>query len=230
MSLFSSRSKYKTDSEKTTEVSSLQAKNSQLEKTVSLYRQRLRELSEHIPRGELEQLLQRMGIRDVAEVPASLENGNGDQSMANGKGSLMRNSSSNGSTDNGNLLIETNDDMKCPPVPSRNLPGLDVFKSASNGLSNGKNDELLLNSDSDSDFDPRAFESGDDSSSHKMANDFFGFEPNKTLGQQIFAATNSSHHHFVNNMNAVNASVTNGFADNNNNNGTVPAPLRKWID
>lgn len=213
--------KYKTDSEKTSEAGALQAKNSSLEKTVVIYRQRLRELSEHIPRAELEQLMQRMGIKDLFEVPQ--ENGvevpptNGQQ--------LSMMSMNRSSSDSGNLLsIDSNDDLKCPPVPSRTLPGLDVFKNGTNG---SKNDELLLNSDSDSDFDPRAFE--DDNKT--TTNDFFGFEPTKTLGQQIFSATNS-HHNFVNNMNAVNVSVTNGFDTNNNNssshNGAVPAPLRKF--
>lgn len=165
--------------------------------------------------------MQRMGVKDLCEVPT--ENDVIAPSVTT-NGSQM--DSHRGSSDSGNLLIETNDDLKCPPVPSRNnLPGLDVFKS--NGTSNGgkNNDELLLNSDSDSDFDPRAFESDDS----KTTNDFFGFEPTKTLGQQIFAATNN-HHNFVNNMNAVNSSVTNGFGsdtNNNNNNGAVPAPLRK---
>lgn len=237
----------------------MQAKTNNLEKTVAIYRQRLKELSEHIPRPELEQLMQRMGVKDLFEVPAALENSSGGGNMqitATMNGNQFHRSSS--SSDGGNLLIETADShedqhahMKCPPVPSRNLPGLDVFKSASlngGGGSNGhsKNDELLLNSDSDSDFDPRAFESDDS----KTTNDFFGFEPTKTLGQQIFAATNSHHshsssgnsnnNHFVNNMNAVNTSVTNGNGahfslamdtNNNNNNssinGAVPAPLRK---
>lgn len=187
----------------------------------------MKELSEHIPRGELDQLLQRMGLKDLYEVPQSPENGF-IESPVNGQKMMMNNSSS----DSGNLLIETNDDLKCPPVPSRNLSGqfnspLDVFKPNGGSSNNGKNDELLLNSDSDSDFDPRAFESDDS----KTTNDFFGFEPTKTIGQQIFSATNS-HNTFVNNMNAVNTSVSNGsngfgVSDNNNNNGAVPAPLRK---
>lgn len=235
--------KYKTDSEKSTELGALQAKNSSLEKTVAIYRQRLRELSENLPRGELELLMQRMGIKDLFEVPASVET-NG-MALTNGHSPMDRSNStisSSGSTtmDNGNLLIETSDDLKCPPVPSRNnLPGLDVFKSNGNGGggSNGhsKNDELLLNSDSDSDFDPRAFESDDS----KTTNDFFGFEPTKSVGQQIFSATNtgtSHHNNFVNNMNAVNMSQNNGFgaSDTNNNNHNmnngsstngIPAPL-----
>lgn len=185
-----------------------------MENAVTIYRERIRELADHIPRGELELLLQKMGLKDLYELP-NLENGR--ESPMNGQ--QLR-------SDTENLLIETNDDLKCPPVPSRNLPGqfnspLDVFKS--NGSSNGKNDELLLNLDSDSDFDPRAFESDDS----KTTNDFFGFEPTKTIGQQIFSASNG-HNTFVNNMNVVNSSVSNGFqvADSNNNSG-VPPPLRK---
>lgn len=214
----------------------MQAKNSSLEKTVAIYRQRLKELSEHLPRGELELLMQRMGVKDLFEVPQEngvegMTNGQQQQQQTQHKMMMLMNRSS---SDSGNLLtIDTNDDhLKCPPVPSRNLHGLEaVFKNGSGGgMNGGKNDELLLDphSDSDSDFDPRAFESDDS----KTTNDFFGFEPTKTLGQQIFAATNNN---FVNNMNAVNTSVSNGFgggglmADTNNNgNGAIPAPLCKW--
>jgi PTB domain-containing engulfment adapter protein 1 len=50
---------------------------------------------------------------------------------------------------------------------------------------------LLLNSDSDSDFDPRAEES-EITNGHKITNDLFGFEPQKTLGQQLFVNNNNS--------------------------------------
>lgn len=46
---------------------------------------------------------------------------------------------------------------------------------------------LLLNSDSDSDFDPRADEN-EMMNSNKITNDLFGFEPPKSMGQQLFSA------------------------------------------
>lgn len=45
-----------------------------------------------------------------------------------------------------------------------------------------KLEDLLLNSDSDSDFDPRA----DEQIGSKNSNDLFGFEPSNTSSQQAF--------------------------------------------
>lgn len=75
-------------------------------------------------------------------------------------------------------------------------------------------DELLLNSDSDSDFDPRADEIQDNLSNGRNAisNDLFGFEPSKSFGQQLFF-TNNNDHKLQNNNNS-NLSI------NNNNNNT----------
>lgn len=48
---------------------------------------------------------------------------------------------------------------------------------------------LLLNSDSDSDFDPRAEENEIPAiNGNKMNNDLFGFEPSKSMGQQLFTS------------------------------------------
>lgn len=70
-------------------------------------------------------------------------------------------------------------------------------------------DELLLNSDSDSDFDPRADEIQDNVSNGRNAisNDLFGFEPSKSFGQQLFF--NNNDHKLQNNN------------TNNNNNSSL---------
>lgn len=76
---------------------------------------------------------------------------------------------------------------------------------------------LLLNSDSDSDFDPRADENDVilNGGSDKHSNDsFFGFEPPKTtMGQQLFAVAAAN-----NNGNSVNF---NGLSNNNLTNGSM---------
>jgi len=57
---------------------------------------------------------------------------------------------------------------------------------------------LLLNSDSDSDFDPRADEPEIVSGGNKMSNDLFGFEPSKTSfnsGSFIDGTTNNFTNH-----------------------------------
>lgn len=122
------------------------------------------------------------------------------------------------------LLIETspgggnNKHFVPPMVPPRNLQSqinntLDAFKPSVGTKLEG----LLLNSDSDSDFDPRADESDTSSSQttnggQKLSNDLFGFEPpqqQKSLGQQLFA------------MAPPQQSVTNGGGGNNNNNNMM---------
>lgn len=95
---------------------------------------------------------------------------------------------------------------------------------------------LLLNSDSDSDFDPRADESDTSSTTNggtngnNISNDLFGFEPpqqqQKTLGQQLF---NNNIDSLITPTSAVNHHLTNGITlVNGNGNGYQlnPAPLR----
>lgn len=63
-----------TDGTKITELSKVQTQNKQLENSVSVYRQRLQDLVDLLPKSELDRLLQSYGIRDILEV-APLENG-----------------------------------------------------------------------------------------------------------------------------------------------------------
>lgn len=121
------------------------------------------------------------------------------------------------------MLIETSPKHFAPIVPPRNLQNqinntLEALKPSVGTKLEG----LLLNSDSDSDFDPRADESETNSSSTttssingngiKISNDFFGFEPPKTMGQHLF--TNPVNH-------------TNGVNGTMNGHQVSPPPLCK---
>lgn len=83
-----------------------------------------------------------------------------------------------------------------------------------------KAEELLLNSDSDSDFDPRA-----DENCSKSADDLFGFEPPKTFGQQLFANQPNNNSIINNNNNSNNKYISNNSAPQ-----TSPPPLCKWFE
>lgn len=108
------------------------------------------------------------------------------------------------------LLIETSDKHFAPIVPPRNLQNqisstLDALKPSVGTKLEG----LLLNSDSDSDFDPRADENDIFSSDKNATESFFGFEPPKTsVGQQLFAM--NSNNTMMNE--STNGNGTNGFA------------------
>lgn len=201
--------RYMTESTKP-EVSKLQLQNKQLENQLASYRQRIKDLAEVLPKSELDKVLMRHGLRDILELPA-LENGV-DAHMANINGSNTPDLGIDVSSPNNDdqLLIETSPSDKhfAPIVPPRNL--LDALKPSVGTKLEG----LLLNSDSDSDFDPRADEN-DTVPSDKTSDSFFGFEPPKTtIGQQLFASN-------VTATNGINgATATNGFT-----NGSPP--LRK---
>lgn len=122
------------------------------------------------------------------------------------------------------LLIETSPKHFAPMVPPRNLQNQinSTFEALKPSVGT-KLEGLLLNSDSDSDFDPRADESETNSSStttsstngngNKISNDFFGFEPPKTMGQHLF--TTPVNH------------VTNGVNGTLNGHQVSPPPLCK---
>lgn len=113
------------------------------------------------------------------------------------------------------LLIETTDKHFAPIVPPRNLQSqisstLDALKPSVGTKLEG----LLLNSDSDSDFDPRAEEHDIFSTEKNSSESFFGFEPPKTtMGQQLFAM----------NSNPMTNPMTNGSTNGNLNNGASKA-------
>ncbi|XP_036330657.1 PTB domain-containing adapter protein ced-6 [Rhagoletis pomonella] len=202
--------KYMNNVEKT-DLGKAQQQNAELEKALAIYKSRLRELSLKLPKSELDSMLFKMGIKDILDLPAA-ENGaltNGNATKAN----LLEDK----------LLIDTSSthSMKSssgsttsfvPIVPPRNnIPSQIIHKSNSQ-----KMEELLLNSDSDSDFDPRADECVDGGSSNSsgggggknISNDLFGFEPAKSYGQQLFTNQNT---------NSVNNNNDNKSLNNNHN-------------
>ncbi|XP_062542637.1 PTB domain-containing adapter protein ced-6-like isoform X2 [Armigeres subalbatus] len=204
--------RYVNDSGKTVESSKLNSQNKQLENTVHAYRQRLKDLSELVSKPDLDKLLLRLGLRDICEVPA-LENGI-DSHVAAVNGSKTPDLGIDVSLPNNDdqLLIETSPKHFAPIVPPRNIQNqinstLEAFKPSVGTKMEG----LLLNSDSDSDFDPRAPDNDSPSiGGNKISNDLFGFEPPKqSLGQQLFTSTaiNNNHVGFTNGNNG----TTNGF-------------------
>lgn len=72
---FSPGRRYVSDSGKTGDAGKLQLQNKQLENAVTVYRQRLRDLSELVSKPDLDKLLLRLGLRDICEMPPALENG-----------------------------------------------------------------------------------------------------------------------------------------------------------
>lgn len=82
------------------------------------------------------------------------------------------------------LLIETSPKNSFAPIvpPRNNLSSTIEALKPSVGT---KLEGLLLNSDSDSDFDPRA-EEHEIHNGSKISNDLFGFEPTKPSNQQLF--------------------------------------------
>ncbi|XP_037815741.1 PTB domain-containing adapter protein ced-6 [Lucilia sericata] len=227
--------KYINTAEKS-ELSKAQQQITDLEKIITIYKNRLRELALKIPKNEMDTYLFREGIKDIVEVPVSTT-----QSVTAGDStnSSALTNGTNGLSDNNNdraLLIDTNScntsskmsttssassTSFLPAVPPRNsMPTQLLTKN-----NNQKMDELLLNSDSDSDFDPRAEESNTDGNStgsggKTMTNDLFGFEPSKSFGQQLFY--NNNDNKFINNNNT-------SIISNNSNNSfselTITPPL-----
>lgn len=211
--------RYMTDNGKGTEITKLQSQNKQLESTVSAYRQRLKDLVEILPKSDLDRLLLRLGLRDILEVPQ--QNGL-DNHMASMNGNKTPDLGIDVSAPNNDdqLLIETSPKHFAPIVPPRNIQNqINSTLEALKPSVGTKLEGLLLNSDSDSDFDPRADECETNSTSttaslngngNKISNDFFGFEPPKTMGQHLF--TNPVSH-------------TNGVNGTMNGHQVSPPPL-----
>ncbi|XP_059613255.1 PTB domain-containing adapter protein ced-6 [Phlebotomus argentipes] len=196
--------RYMNENGKFTEMTKLQSQNKHLDRTVTLYRQRLKELVEILPKSDLDRLLVRLGLKDILEVPV-MENGIDNHTAAiNGKKTPDLGIDVSAPCNDDQLLIETSPKHFAPIVPPRNLQTqinntLEALKPSVGTKLEG----LLLNSDSDSDFDPRACES-ETPNGHKIANDLFGFEPPKTMGQQLFA---SSVNNGTNHTNGINGSA-----------------------
>lgn len=78
-----------TESGKCTELSKLQVQNKLMETQLDAYRQRLKDLTELVPKSELERILQRHGLRDILDLPQQdVANINGSNTPDLGKCSL----------------------------------------------------------------------------------------------------------------------------------------------
>ncbi|EDW74719.1 uncharacterized protein Dwil_GK15827, isoform D [Drosophila willistoni] len=209
------------DSTEKTNLSKAQQHIQHLQQTIAIYKERLHELSGKLPKAELDAMLFKLNIKDIAEEPPTSQIQNGLEATE---------SLSNGKLDEDKLLIDTNSTTASihstspssflPMVPPRNnlSSQISISGSSSGGGGSGskgnsqKMDELLLNSDSDSDFDPRADEIPDNLSNgggrNTISNDLFGFEPSKSFGQQLFF--NNNDHKLQNNNTSL-------LSNNNNN-------------
>ncbi|XP_061399164.1 PTB domain-containing adapter protein ced-6 [Musca vetustissima] len=197
--------KYVSTTEKT-ELGKAQQQIADLEKTVNIYKNRLRDLSQKLSKSDLDGYLFKQNIKDILEVPAQQQtvttNGDASQNLTNGSNGLSNH-------DDKTLLIDTNStnslksSLFLPAVPPRNNNNNTTTNKSMNNNAQ-KMEELLLNSDSDSDFDPRAEESTDGNSTgsgKNISNDLFGFEPSNSFGQQLFYNNNDNKFHNNNNNN-----------------------------
>uniref|UniRef100_A0A1A9WQJ9 PID domain-containing protein n=1 Tax=Glossina brevipalpis TaxID=37001 RepID=A0A1A9WQJ9_9MUSC len=200
-----------------TELSKAQQQISDLEKIITTFKDRLSELSKKVSKNDLDALLFKWAVKDILEVPVTTSNeiinDNTASMVANGGGKLVNDSkviidnNSSHLSSTCNTIASKSSSTFLPIVPPRaNMPSQITTKSNSQ-----KMEELLLNSDSDSDFDPRAEESNTDGHSttssgggggKNMSNDLFGFEPPKSFGQQLFYNNNNKQ------QNNSNANVT----------------------
>lgn len=92
------------DSAKGTELSKAQAQIKQLEGTVATYKLRLKEISDLVPKADLEKLLMRLGIRDICE--------------------LSQESNTNNVTDNNNVVNANKKKGKNWMSPGKYIPKL----------------------------------------------------------------------------------------------------------
>ncbi|XP_013136686.1 PREDICTED: PTB domain-containing adapter protein ced-6 [Papilio polytes] len=161
------------DNGKYIEMQKLTLQNRKLELQMNIYKNRLQELSKITYKDDLSAYLARNSLSDITEFKApqeldkqiaslTLANGfsamNGNKTPDNGGDALSNNSTDTFNSSDNNLLLAT------PPPAHNGKPSLATGKllgdlSSKNPVVGTKLEGLLLNSDSDSDFDPRAFES-----------------------------------------------------------------------
>ncbi|XP_028033779.1 PTB domain-containing adapter protein ced-6 [Bombyx mandarina] len=158
------------DNGKYIEMQKLSLQNKKLELQMKAYRTRLQELSKVTYKDDLSAYLARNSLSEITEfkVPQELEKQLASLTLANGFSAMNGNktpeigtdSTSNNSTDtfnssDNNLLLPT-------PPPTHNgkmSAGKGLLDLPKNPVVGPRLEELILNSDSDSDFDPRAHES-----------------------------------------------------------------------
>lgn len=73
------------DSNEKTNLNKAQQQIEHLQQTIAIYKERLRELSAKLPKAELDAMLFKLGIKDIAEAPANEPINNGNETLSNGK-------------------------------------------------------------------------------------------------------------------------------------------------
>lgn len=71
------------DSNEKTNLNKAQQQIEHLQQTISIYKERLRELSNKLPKAELDAMLYKLGVKDIVEVPG--QELNGTEQLSNGK-------------------------------------------------------------------------------------------------------------------------------------------------
>ncbi|CAH2084158.1 unnamed protein product [Euphydryas editha] len=153
------------DNGKYIEMQKLTLKNKKLELQMKTYKSRLQELSKITYKDDLSAYLARNNLTDITEfkAPAELEN---QISAFNLMNKLTVMGGTKADLEAEALLAKTANDrdlLLATPPPTHNGRASGKFpgdqSSGKNPIVGTKLEGLLLNSDSDSDFDPRAFES-----------------------------------------------------------------------
>ncbi|XP_068621746.1 PTB domain-containing adapter protein ced-6 isoform X2 [Battus philenor] len=163
------------DNGKYIEMQKLTLQNKKLELQMNVYKNRLQELSKITYKDDLSAYLARNSLAEITEfkAPQELDKQIASLTLANGFSAMNGNKTpdmgadalSNNSTDTFNSSGDNNLLLSTPPPTHNGKPGLAPGKllgdltSSKNPVVGTKLEGLLLNSDSDSDFDPRAFES-----------------------------------------------------------------------
>ncbi|XP_075988278.1 PTB domain-containing adapter protein ced-6 isoform X2 [Anticarsia gemmatalis] len=163
------------DNGKYIEMQKMQLQNKKLELQMNAYKSRLQELSKITYKDDLSSYLSRNKLSDITEFkpPPELEKQIASLTLANGFTAMNGNKTpelgtdalSNNSTDTFNSNNDNNLLLSTPPPTHNGKHSFGTGKLIGD-LSSSKNpsvgtklEGLLLNSDSDSDFDPRAYES-----------------------------------------------------------------------
>ncbi|KAJ0170198.1 hypothetical protein K1T71_014126 [Dendrolimus kikuchii] len=163
------------DNGKYIEMQKMSLQNKKLELQMTAYKSRLQELSKITYKDDLNSYLARNNLSDITEfkVPPELEKQLSSLTLANGFSSMNGNKTpeltadalSNKSTDTFNSSNDNNLLLSTPPPQHNGKPHFGTGKirgdltPSKNPSVGTKLEGLLINSDSDSDFDPRAFES-----------------------------------------------------------------------
>ncbi|KAF9410025.1 hypothetical protein HW555_010776 [Spodoptera exigua] len=145
------------DNGKYIEMQKMQLQNKKLELQMNAYKSRLQELSKITYKDDLSSYLARNKLSDITEFkpPPELEKQISSLTMANG----FANSNGNSNTETGTDALSNNSTDTFNSNNDNNFKLLGDLSTNKNPSVGTKLEGLLLNSDSDSDFDPRAFES-----------------------------------------------------------------------